>query len=454
MASYSKFKRIVAEVVARWRDTITGATPIDIDGAKKCIRALDKTAKVFVVDSPKQFYIAQAIMRGRLAKKNAVEICKSLNVDPESIAHIQSCGGTVEIVEGTRWFRRASVNLLDLSMGEFMRKVTNTIPESKRMRWRRRRTDSDNRFPFDLCDLNSMYSTFVRGSWTVRKEEEKALWQNIRYKLSFESPRVNRANMSLMEAISSNPHDILNNDFDPNSHPYDAVHTEIITKLLNIKDPAVTAHAEIFHYAPAMMQFKRGFLLLGKRPKISVDADGALHNETGPAVEFADGHKFWFIEGHNLTELGERIVMEPNKLTQQEIIKIGNEEERRIAIDRFGWGRYLQEGGGKVLDYRENWVDNTVEVLIKPPSRGEGRFDRDPLRMVLACRSTGRKYFVGVPPDRVDINSSDAVFVPQENLPNTRHIETCEMAQSWFANGGTCEYLPYASKPLNIIGAS
>jgi len=215
----------------------------------------------------------------------------------------------------------------------------------------------------------------------------------------------------------------------------------------------VTAHAEIFHYVPAMMRFRRGFLLLGQRPKIAVNADEELHNEAGPAIEFADGHKFWFIDGHPLNELGEKIVMTPEALTQVEIIKIGNEEERRVAIDRFGWGRYLQEGGGKVLDYRENWVDNTVEVLIKPPSRGESRFDKDPLRMVLACRSTGRKYFIAVPPEKVNVGSSATRFAAEDDL-NAKHVKTCEMAQSWFANGGTCEYLPYANKELNIIGAS
>jgi hypothetical protein len=453
MANYRRFTRIVKEVMARWRDTITGVTPIDIDAAKNVLRAMDKDAKVFVVDSPKQFYAAQAIMRGRVAKKNAQKVCDELGIDSSFVDGIQICGGAVELIEGHRWYRASATNLMDVMIREFMFKMT----EKKRRGrwWRPARITNENRLPFELCNLDALYPIFVRSPWDVKESKAKEAWRKLRYQLSFESPRIQRANMDLAAAVSNNVDDILNDDFDPNAHPYDAVHAEIITRAMNIKDLAVTACHEIFHHVPAFMRFRRGFLLLSERPKISVNEEGALHNATGPAVEYSDGHKFWFVDGHRLVQAGEKIIMAPETLTHPEITDIENEEERRIAIDRFGWGRYMQEAGGQVIDYRENWVDNTVEVLIKPP-KPKRDFGSEPLRMVLACRSTGRKYFVAVPPTKVDVHSSaeNTFGRASETAPNFELIQSCEMAQSWFANGSTCAHLPYANKELNIVGAS
>jgi hypothetical protein len=197
------------------------------------------------------------------------------------------------------------------------------------------------------------------------------------------------------------------------------------------------------HCIPAFMQFNNdGFLILGKQPVMRRNAENLLHNETGPSVEWGDGMREWHIDGHALQQAGQMIVLEPEKLTEEIINNLSNEEERRLAIERLGWDKYLAKTKAVIIDSRENAVDGTVELLIAPPP-SEGLIGRqEPMRMVLACRSTGRKYFLAVP--------NSAVF----NRLGEPEIKTCEQAQKWFAGGGTTEHLPYAKHALNIVGAS
>jgi hypothetical protein len=233
----------------------------------------------------------------------------------------------------------------------------------------------------------------------------------------------------------------------PNWHKYDAVQAEIISKAIGCKEAATIWPYEIFHHVPAIMQFDNAFLILAGKPKVHFNADGEIHNDVGPAVEWADGKKFWYIDEHYLaSESAEKIVMSPETLTKDEILAIQNEEERRVAIDRMGWSKYLTAIDAKIADSRENWVDNTYEVLIDPPTEEPAeswRRRNEPLRMVLSCRSTGRKYFIAVPRAR-DLNIDGT-----ENK-----IKNCADAQMWLSDGATTKYLDYAKYSMNVIGAS
>jgi hypothetical protein len=146
--------------------------------------------------------------------------------------------------------------------------------------------------------------------------------------------------------------------------------------------------------------------------------------------------------------------------------EIRNEENRRIAIDKIGWGKYLAEIGATVADRRENWVDNTIEALIVPPEPEKeiNRYAPDvPMRMLLSCRSTGRKYFLAVP-KKVAINDLaklDAAVKRAETAgrgwsaePPMQTIRNCEDAQNWFAGGAVTTLLPYAKHQIRIVGAS
>jgi hypothetical protein len=439
-----KFQRIISEVVARWQNTILHDTAVDVDAAKKLLIGKNKKIKVFAVDSPLQFYIAQAIIRGRIAKSSAKEYCDYLGIDSAFAANVQKCGGMRDIVNGNYWSRHMKNNLMDNMMQQHLHKLTQKTKGSAipARRWRSS-SGRDNTAAIALCTLSDLYNLFISMPATGAPDVNE--YEKLAYKLSYRNSRlVERAQITLSGAVSNFTEDLEAGEFQPQQHWFDAVHAEIVAKMLNCKDPEIIKYQEIFHYTPAVMQFRDAYLILGKRPVMRLDADDNLHNESGPAVQWADGKAVWFFEGHYLAKHGEKIIMAPETLKPKEIQEIDNEENRRVAIDRYGWGKYLHDSGAVVLDSRENWVDNTVEVLIAP-RKTKAAFGREPLRMVLSCRSTGRKYFIAIPE-----------ILPESrfNPDNIAPINTCEAAQSWLANGAVCDHLPYAVNALNIVGAS
>ena len=112
--------------------------------------------------------------------------------------------------------------------------------------------------------------------------------------------------------------------------------------------------------------------------------------------------------------MDEQIVVKPETQTLEQIKNEVNAEKKRIRIERFGgresdqvdgWKRYLGEIGAKVVETRQNDIDGTQEGLVATP-------DGMSLALV-ACRSTGRRYALEVPPE----------------------IKSCEQAQNWMRSG-------------------
>lgn len=151
---------------------------------------------------------------------------------------------------------------------------------------------------------------------------------------------------------------------------------------------------------------------------INLNAESRPHCEDGPAIAYSDGFKIWYING---ALADEQIVLKPETQTIEQIDSERNQEKKRIRIERFGWPRYIAETDAECLDSRRNDVDGTREALV--------RLKDGSIRMLCACRSTGRTYAVGV----------------------AREIKTCEEAQDWMMGGS-------ALRPVrvrrNIIVAS
>jgi hypothetical protein len=146
------------------------------------------------------------------------------------------------------------------------------------------------------------------------------------------------------------------------------------------------------------------------------DEENTAHCEDGPQLAWSDGFKTWYIHG---VAVNEQIVMRPEMLTLKQIDDEENEEVRRVMVDRFGWMRYLEESEAKILDRRDNDVDNTMELLVQTK--------KNERRLVCSCRSTGRRYAPGVPDT----------------------VNTCAEAQAWMRGGSS-----FAGKKATTIGAS
>jgi hypothetical protein len=137
--------------------------------------------------------------------------------------------------------------------------------------------------------------------------------------------------------------------------------------------------------------------------------NGQYHREDGPAIEYADGSKEWYINGLNVPKY---VVLQPEKITLERIFNAKNNEVRSIMIERYGWQRYLVDSDAKMLDKRDNAIENTKEALFATGKLGN--------RLVVTC-PTGRIFTLGVPSD----------------------IVRCEEAQRWLGN---------ASTKINVIG--
>ena len=76
-----------------------------------------------------------------------------------------------------------------------------------------------------------------------------------------------------------------------------------------------------------------------------------LHNMSGPAVSFRDGYEVYCLRGIRVPRY---YVMEPDKITVKEIEEQENQELRRLLIEQYGEGRYLEESGA-VTVHQDDW---------------------------------------------------------------------------------------------------
>lgn len=152
------------------------------------------------------------------------------------------------------------------------------------------------------------------------------------------------------------------------------------------------------------------FVIFVKRHSEVHLIDGVCHNDTGPAIAYEDGTRIWIING---VRVNEQIVMSPETLTVKQINAESNTEVRSIMIERFGWHRYILESKAKLIDFRDNAVENTKEALYNTKRYGK--------RLVVTC-PTGRIFTLGV----------------------HKSVKTCEEAQNWLGND--------TGKKFNVIG--
>jgi len=120
---------------------------------------------------------------------------------------------------------------------------------------------------------------------------------------------------------------------------------------------------------------------------VAQDQEGRLHAETGPAIGYSDGTAVWAWHG---VQVPEDVIMHPENITVERVRDEANAEVRRVMLERFGQDRYIQE-----LGLRPVHEDETGQLF-----RTEFKNDPEVLTMVrVVDTSTGRPYFLRVPPD-------------------------------------------------------
>ena len=105
----------------------------------------------------------------------------------------------------------------------------------------------------------------------------------------------------------------------------------------------------------------------------------------------------------------ERIWLRPDSITLEEILAEENAETRRVLIDRFGQSRFMSEAKAKVLD--EDQDAGGVRRLL----RVELPEDEPLVTLSCRCPSTGRDYFLRVPPNMKSCRHAAAWMAGYDN---------------------------------------
>lgn len=142
---------------------------------------------------------------------------------------------------------------------------------------------------------------------------------------------------------------------------------------------------------------------ISERPTIcQLDEARELHNDEGPALMFGDGWAVWQIHGNAVTE---QIVLRPETLTVDEIIREQNLDVQSIMLERFGWPRFLEETGAELVDERDNEIEGTHEALYAT-QHNNGK------RLIATC-ATGRVFSMGVPAETKTCEEAARYFQPR-----------------------------------------
>lgn len=144
---------------------------------------------------------------------------------------------------------------------------------------------------------------------------------------------------------------------------------------------------------------------------LQFDAEGRLHCHDGPAIAYIDGTEVY--AWHDVI-VDRDIIMSPEKITAERITGEQNAEIRRVLLDRFGTGKYIEAMGLKPIH-----EDETGQLY-----RAELQGDPEPLVMVRVIdTSTGRPYFLRVPPEMTTAKQAVAWTFdvkPQEYNPGAQ----------------------------------
>jgi hypothetical protein len=116
-------------------------------------------------------------------------------------------------------------------------------------------------------------------------------------------------------------------------------------------------------------------------------AHSGLTNEEMLPVGVASAQLRW--AGVNVDR---RIAFHPERIRIDELLEERNAERRRVLLDRYGYGRFLQDAAAELLDADVDPGGPRQLLRVKLPD------DEDLVAMSCFCPSTARQYIIRVPP--------------------------------------------------------
>lgn len=168
--------------------------------------------------------------------------------------------------------------------------------------------------------------------------------------------------------------------------------------------------------------FRGGVIFIERPTELHRDAQGRLHNEHAMAIRYPDDWGFWAIHG---VRVPREIVESPETLTPSSIMAISNAEVRRVAIERFGWDRFIPEAGLTLIDEQPDPANHPYTIaLYETPERLLGFRAR-----VLLCtnaspeRSGERRRFGLTVPSHIDNAIAAAAWTFDVTADQYREME-------------------------------
>ena len=129
-------------------------------------------------------------------------------------------------------------------------------------------------------------------------------------------------------------------------------------------------------------------IITRKHVTLSRDAQGRLHNETGPAISWRDGTKFYALQG---VAVPEQWIAQLDSVDPMLALTHPNVEQRRVLRDLLGWPRILKAAGGVRVVHED--PDPSVGSLLEFEHEG-----RKMCFLKMKC-ATGREFVERVGPD-------------------------------------------------------
>lgn len=87
-----------------------------------------------------------------------------------------------------------------------------------------------------------------------------------------------------------------------------------------------------------------------------------------------------------------RVAFHPESIRVEEVLGERNAERRRVMLDRYGYGRFLEDSNAEILDRDRD--PGGPRQLMRVALEG----DEDLVALSCFCPSTGRQYIIRVPP--------------------------------------------------------
>jgi hypothetical protein len=157
----------------------------------------------------------------------------------------------------------------------------------------------------------------------------------------------------------------------------------------------------------------QGFCITSNMPsKICRNETGRLHNPTGPAIEFRDGFKLYFINGRSIPS---EVFTQASTLTKKQFLKERNSDFKGAWYEILGQKKMMDLLGAREID-TQNIVHANGDIetitLLKTKEQFE-EIGNQPFAWVkMICPSTGTQYLQGVEPHHNDALSAIASLSP------------------------------------------